>query len=1224
MKYWFASIVIASMLLFVPGLLTAGYIQSSLQTRAEDSPDELFSVLVMLSDRSSGFQISQALHLDRYTRQAGHALALDFLRERSRESQSGLLEFLRGKSSTGEVESFKGHWISNAVSLRAFGSLILEVGLRSDVTAIYELDKFSVIEPTESRVNGPEAVDTLPTALKIIGADQMWALGYTGAGRIVCTFDTGVDGTHPALSGSWRGNNGHSWQESWFDPVEGDSVPHWFSSSTQPNHGTHTMGIIVAHNNATGDTIGVAPGAQWISAGVIDIDGADVFDAFEWAADPDGNPNTIADVPDVVSNSWGYPQSWLSCEPALWEAIDNLEALGVVVLFAGGNDGSSPQTMRNPANRASTPYNSFAVGMVDWHSPPYPVASQSSRGPSDCDGASLKPQVVAPGISIRSTFPVSAGSYGTLSGTSMATPYVAGAVALLRQYNPNAPVDSIKRALMESALDIDAAGPDNNSGYGLIDIPAAMARLAANSSPNLFVSTITSPHIDPGDAVEITIAVANSGLGLTDVLGVLRTADPDVSLVDSAFTFGAIPLGAEVDNTEDPYVLTLSEAAESPQSVHLTLHLTGSGGYEKDIPLVFLVGDVEPRTRASFVHDAGRATFSVTNYGQYGLAPLSIRDLGLPGFVWPNDGSGDNHLYEMGLMIATGSEKVSDGTRGVTNLVSDNDFDPCPNVNMTSSEPGPYADQESFCCFDDSRAENPVGIRVTQRVLSFADSPDNDYVMMVFRILNSSGGSLTGLRVGLLSDWDFPYGGLSAGSSDRVGYSASVDMIYMFNADSVFNPQYRGVAVISDFGASSARAIKNSDFLWDGDGAKEDEKWQFISGGINVFSSYLLAPDHACLVATGPFDLSAGDSVEAAFAVIGARTLDSLTASAVEARNVYLDILTWADTVAPSFTLNLLPSSVLPFEIDVYAFATEELAAAPSAEMKVGDQHVSHTMSKLDDRYAITYAADFEVEQTGAYTLDVCGTDLSANEGCTQKVFTAARVFAGAETEIASMSGLVRLVVPAGALHGDAAVLCYEDFTGSYDTLKQLPDGFTPVGVVEYRSRMKSIDGVATIELDEKLAKPPHGNHTDLVLLAYTGDTLEVLRTVLDSEAKRHVASISHLGRYIIGFYPSAGSGDHSEIIPRESKLGQNWPNPFNAVTTIPYDVGEACQVQIEIFNLLGQRVAALVNWFAQPGRYTATWDARDMNGEECSSGVYFYRIESGSFVETKRMVLLK
>jgi hypothetical protein len=94
--------------------------------------------------------------------------------------------------------------------------------------------------------------------------------------------------------------------------------------------------------------------------------------------------------------------------------------------------------------------------------------------------------------------------------------------------------------------------------------------------------------------------------------------------------------------------------------------------------------------------------------------------------------------------------------------------------------------------------------------------------------------------------------------------------------------------------------------------------------------------------------------------------------------------------------------------------------------------------------------------------------------------------------------------------------------------------------------------------------------------------------------------------------------------IPDKYGLSQNYPNPFNASTIIEFAVREPGHVTLEIFNILGQKVAVPVNEFLSAGVKRTTWDGKNFSGDEVASGMYFYRLTAGDFVEMKKMVLMK
>ena len=259
---------------------------------------------------------------------------------------------------------------------------------------------------------------------------------------------------------------------SWFDAFD--------PTTTAPRdgygHGTATMSIIVG-GDAGGTAIGVAPGAQWIAARVFDDQGdattSTLHQGFQWVLDPDGDPATD-DAPDVVNNSWGFRGLVDRCYLEFQTDIRTLQAAGIAVVFSAGNEGPNPSTSLSPANNPE----SFAVGAVDSS---LTIANFSSRGPSACIlDNDFFPEVVAPGENIKVadlTFGLPIPRFTHLDGTSFAAPHVAGGMALLRQAFPGLDPIELESALVDSAVDLGAVGPDDDYGFGMLDVLAAYRAL---------------------------------------------------------------------------------------------------------------------------------------------------------------------------------------------------------------------------------------------------------------------------------------------------------------------------------------------------------------------------------------------------------------------------------------------------------------------------------------------------------------------------------------------------------------------------------------------------------------------------------------------------------------------------------------------------------------------------------------------------------------------------
>jgi len=460
-------------LVMLPGAVVAGSVSPGLKRQMDVmNPDDHIRVLVVMAEQVDVATLDLGLRAAKASLSTRHHLVVDELRTTAARSQRDLLADLAAKASADVVRGFTPHWLVNGVVVATTVAGVAELAARDDVEVVEADLRAELVEPVAS-ASADEAVGVAPGVVAV-GARRVWdELGVDGSGALVGVIDTGVQGDHPALSGSWRGNSTPT-EECWIDAADlGDVAP-----VDRHGHGTHVMGTIVGL--APGDTIGVAPGAQWIAANPVYLEAGLQFDnavlaSLEFMTDPDGDPATTDDVPDVVQNSWGVSEEnagYIDCDSRWWNAIDACEAAGVVLTWSAGNEGPDGMTMRSPADRATSAVNCFSVGSTN-HTAPYLVSDFSSRGPSGCGGVyAVKPEVVAPGDDIYSAD--HDGGYRLMSGTSMAGPHVAGVVALMRAANPDLDVVTIKNILMETAVDIGLSGEENDNGHGFIDGFAAV------------------------------------------------------------------------------------------------------------------------------------------------------------------------------------------------------------------------------------------------------------------------------------------------------------------------------------------------------------------------------------------------------------------------------------------------------------------------------------------------------------------------------------------------------------------------------------------------------------------------------------------------------------------------------------------------------------------------------------------------------------------------------
>jgi subtilisin family serine protease len=434
------------------------------------------SFLVLFDDAS---------RLDRLIADAGAAerpgrAVYDLLRGRARLTQTAVRDEL-----TRAGIPFRSLYLVNGLAVRGDLALARKLALHTEVVRIVG---DPVVRGIETDLLAPQT--TTPTAgpewgVSRIDADKVWTLdGVHGEGIVVASADTGVDWTHPALIGKYRGWNGTSASHdyNWFDAIADTAVP--FDDYT-PSHGTHTTGTMVGDDGA-GNQVGVAPGAKWIACRNMNVGNGQpstyiacnqfFLAPFPHGGDPevDGDPTK---APNVINNSWGCPPSE-GCDPFVLESsFAALRAAGIMAAVAAGNAGPNCSTVIDPPSIYAE---SFVAAASDISNV---LAGFSSRGPVTVDSSGRRePDVDAPGVNVRST--LRGGGYGTLSGTSMATPHLSGAVALLWSARPQLRgligisrclVTSSARPILTLASPQTCGGttaadtPNDFWGYGLID-----------------------------------------------------------------------------------------------------------------------------------------------------------------------------------------------------------------------------------------------------------------------------------------------------------------------------------------------------------------------------------------------------------------------------------------------------------------------------------------------------------------------------------------------------------------------------------------------------------------------------------------------------------------------------------------------------------------------------------------------------------------------------------
>ncbi len=426
------AIILSSGLLlsFAPPPPTVEKIDAHLQSvfRTDDTAE----FLVILAPRAD---LSMAARLPSKAEKG--AAVRDALWRTAQESQAGLRAWLSARG-----VPYRPFYIVNAILVTGDESLARTIAARPEVSRLVANPKIKneMPQPMPFRLTDLTRTTAIEPGVSYIHAPEVWAMGFTGQGIVVGGQDTGYDWDHPAIKNQYRGWDGSSANHNynWHDSIHNNSHGTNVCGTDSPvpcddhGHGTHTIGTAVGDDGG-GNQIGVAPGAQWIGCRNMDNGWgtpATYLECFEFFLAPYPVDGTPADgdpllAPDLTTNSWSCPTEEGCDWDTLQSAVEAQRAAGIMTIVAAGNEGPGCSTIADPPGTYDAAY---TVGALNTGTDT--LASFSSRGPVTVDGSSrAKPDITAPGTNTRSSVP--GGGYASFSGTSMATPHVAGAVALL-------------------------------------------------------------------------------------------------------------------------------------------------------------------------------------------------------------------------------------------------------------------------------------------------------------------------------------------------------------------------------------------------------------------------------------------------------------------------------------------------------------------------------------------------------------------------------------------------------------------------------------------------------------------------------------------------------------------------------------------------------------------------------------------------------------------------
>lgn len=746
------------------------------------------------------------------------------------------------------------------------------------ITQLNETGYFEKIEPiysVEPLFTPDDPGLTQQSYLNLIRAPQAWDITKGDESMVIAIVDTGGDLDHPDLQSKLFYNTA--------DPIDGidndndgftDNYSGWdFSGAEQAligtpgfigdndpsinkanlfSHGTMVAGCAAASTNNGAGIASVGYNTKLMFTKHFSDDQADTGTGYTSNL-YDGILYAATHGAKIINCSWGgYNASTIAQDIINYVTFD----LGCLIVAAAGN--SNIENSIYPASYD----NVLSVGSTDIND----VRTYFSNFGKNVD-------IVAPGDVIYTTYYND--GYTTDSGTSLSTPIVSGAAALVWAQHPLFTPLQVAEQLRISA---DESIYSKNASYlhklgrGRLDVEKALTLQSPSiraSNQQLVNDTDTAPQ--PGQQTKLLFDFTNYLAPSSGALkATLSSSSPYISITGNTLALGLMGENSTVGNAASAFELTLLPTLPIDEVIELLITYEDGDYIDYQLVNIVLPSYIDIRENNIIT--------SLAPGARIGWGQTDSQDGG-SGFMYGEE----QLLYEMGIIMGTSASTIVNNVRGTSGF--DNDF--VDNVALTKSTPGNRSYSEVQGSVRDAEDPASANIQLSYQSLVWKNDPYRDFVIIEYKVKNSSDADMNDFYFGIFADWDL----INNGGGDRAGWDPVTKTGYVYPAQPAYFPQ-TGIQALT--GAANYFAIDNDPSVPGNpfgiyDGFTDDEKFDAISGGTAKIQAgnAVTGSDVSHVVASGPYSIPAGGEITIAFALHANYTHNGLINSARYADSLY-------------------------------------------------------------------------------------------------------------------------------------------------------------------------------------------------------------------------------------------------------------------------------------------------------------------------------------------------